>query len=155
MIVLTNGIYGTSVNKSGNITSDETWSADTVRVTGELTVAGGRTLTINPGTRVECQGHYGLNVQGRILAVGTETDSIVFTAADTVTGWKGIRFDSTAETNDTSSLVYCVIMHGNGPDAGLTDESNGGGIFINGSFSETIVHRSSLFFSNNISFISS
>jgi len=73
----------TSTTVSGNITSDETWSADTVLVEGEVTVDDGVTLTIDPGVYVEFQGHYKLNVQGRLLAIGTVLDSILFTINDT------------------------------------------------------------------------
>ena len=52
-------------------------------IQGEITIPDGLTLTIEPGVLVEFQGHYKLNVQGRLLAVGTETDTIVFTINDT------------------------------------------------------------------------
>ncbi len=64
----------------GPIPGDTTWSADTVKVTGDITVNG--TLTIEPGTYVEFQGYYSI-LADSIYAVGTKTDSILFTINDT------------------------------------------------------------------------
>ncbi len=55
----------------------------------------------------EGNGHYKFNVQGRLWAIGTQQDSIRFTAENTETGWYGIRFESTPITNDTSRIVIC------------------------------------------------
>ena len=69
------------------ISSDVTWSADTVKVTDNIIVLDDVTLTINPGTRVEFQGSYYMYIQGTIIAEGTEQDTIVFTPADTAGFW--------------------------------------------------------------------
>jgi hypothetical protein len=82
------------------------------QINGEITVPNDSTLTIEPGVEVVFMGHYKLNVQGRLLAVGTQGDTIRFRAADTQTGWHGIRFDGTANTNDTSKIIYCVLRNG-------------------------------------------
>ena len=62
-----------------------TWeiSGSPYLIEGEITIPDGETLAIDPGVLVEFQGHYKFNVQGRILAEGTEQDSIFFTIADT------------------------------------------------------------------------
>ena len=71
----------------------------------------GRTLTINPGTYIEFQGHYKLEVYGRLLAIGTEDSIIIFTVKDTTLlydldtiagGWDGIEFYTLSV--DTSKL---------------------------------------------------
>jgi len=90
-------------------------------IDGEITVPNDSTLTIEAGVVVEFQGHYPLNVQGRLLAVGTETDSIVFGVNDTtgfhdpdttLGGWNGIRFIDTPHGNDTSRIAYCKLQYG-------------------------------------------
>ena len=43
----------TSFEISGDITSDATWSADTVRIVGDINVLGEVILTIMPGTRIK------------------------------------------------------------------------------------------------------
>ncbi len=79
------------------------------------------TLTIEPGVEVIFTGHYKFNVQGRLLAIGTETDTILFTINDTTGfhnikipdgGWGGIRFIDTPSTNDSSKIVYCKLQYG-------------------------------------------
>ena len=96
---------------SGVIDQDTTWS-DTIFVTGDVTINNGITLTIDPGSTIKFTGHYKLNVQGRLLAVGTENDSIVFTKQDYVhywDGWAGIHFNETPTVNDSSKFKYCRV----------------------------------------------
>jgi hypothetical protein len=90
-------------------------------IQGETTIDSGTTLTIEAGVMVEWQNDFSsMFVQGQILAIGTEADSIVFTAEDPLTGWKGIRFENTPTGNDTSEFVYCTFKfaraHGPYPD---------------------------------------
>jgi hypothetical protein len=113
----------------------------------EITIPNDSTLTIEPGVKVVFMGHYKFNVQGRLLAVGTQQDSIHFSSASTQTGWHGIRFHNTPDTNDTSRIAYCTFRYGkantgdyNGPDR------CGGAISIRG-FSKVIISHS-LFESN-------
>jgi len=104
---------------SGNIATDTTWSGvDSILVTGNITINDGVTLTIDPGIVVSFQGWYEMKILGRLLAQGTEADSIKFTVADTTgyanntyTGWKGIRFYQTPASNDTSRISHCIIEY--------------------------------------------
>jgi predicted outer membrane repeat protein len=98
-------------------------------VQGSVIVQNGQTLTIDPGVQVVFQGSHQLFVQGRILAQGTATDSIKFSASNTSTGWRGIRFDNTPITNDTSKFSYCTIQFAKNV-AALSD-GNGGGMYVN------------------------
>jgi predicted outer membrane repeat protein len=110
---------------SGNIATDTTWSGvDSILVTGNITINDGVTLTIDPGIVVSFQGWYEMKILGRLLAQGTEADSIKFTVADTTgyanntyTGWKGIRFYQTPASNDTSRITRCIIEYVKIPDA--------------------------------------
>jgi predicted outer membrane repeat protein len=107
-----------------------------------LAVQNATTLIIEPGVVVEFQGHYKLIVEGKLLAVGTQTDTIEFTVNDT-TGlsntettdgsWHGIRFKNNTSA-DSSKLVYCKIQFGkatDGDDETDSEDDNGGGIYIN------------------------
>jgi photosystem II stability/assembly factor-like uncharacterized protein len=107
------------------------WSADTVYVVGEITIPDEETLTIDPGTYIEFQGHYKFNVQGQILAVGNEQDSIYFTALNHDDGWHGIRFDNTPATNDSSKFYYCNFEYGKATGAEPEDRSGGALYFKN------------------------
>jgi len=95
---------------SQHISTDTTWSG-TVNISTEIYIDDGVTLTILPGTEVIFTAHIGLQVQGRLLAVGTKADSIKFFPSSTTTGWDGILFDGTPSTNDTSKIIYCVISY--------------------------------------------
>jgi parallel beta-helix repeat protein len=97
---------------AGNVSG--TWKSanSPYHINGEITIPNDSTLTIEPGVEVVFMGHYKFNVQGRLLAVGTQKDSIRFTAEDTQTGWHGIRFLSTPNTNDSSKIVYCSLKNG-------------------------------------------
>jgi hypothetical protein len=98
-------------------------------ITGEIAVPNDSTLLIEPGVEVVFMGHYKLNVQGRLLAVGSKEDSIRFRAVDTEAGWHGIRFDGTASTNDTSKIVYSVLRNGKA-NTGIGFDRCGGAILI-------------------------
>ncbi len=113
---------------SGSFTSDTIWAADTVYVQNDVTVEDGVTLTINPGVTVSFTGRYKLDISGRLLAIGTEQDSIRFTA-DASTGWGAIRFYNTPATNDSSKVVHCVLE--NGKSGGSGYDLYGGAMFFN------------------------
>ncbi len=106
---------------SGAISSNTVWD-EYMLITGDVTINDGATLTIEPGVRVYFEGNYQFDVQGRIIAEGTASDSIKFTAHPTVS-WNGIVFTNTPAANDSSKFVYCTLENG-------TDSSNGGAFSI-------------------------
>jgi hypothetical protein len=106
---------------AGNVSGTWTKSNSPYHIEGEITIPNDSTLTIEPGVEVVFTGHYKFNVQGRLLAIGTETDTIVFTINDTTGfynvnipdgGWSGIRFMNTPSNNDSSKIVYCKLQFG-------------------------------------------
>jgi hypothetical protein len=112
----------------GVVSGTWTLAGSPYQVQGAIQIPNDSTLTIQPGVTVEFQGHYKLIVAGRLLAIGSATDSITFTAVNTTTGWYGIRFSLTATTNDTSKISYCRIFYGKANGSG--DDTQGGGIFF-------------------------
>ncbi len=119
----------TVIEVSGVINQNVNWDADTVKVIGNVSVVSGSTVNILPGTIIKFQGHYKLSVlDGVILAVGTETDSIVFTTENIETGWHGVRFYEN-QSSDTSKFFYCLFEHGMAYDEGDDYDENGGAIF--------------------------
>ncbi len=100
------------ISVCGNITQNTVWAADTVKLTCDITINNGVTLTINPKVYVEAQGHYSITVNGRINAQATAADSIVFTAKNTSTGWGGVIFYNTPTGNDSSKFSYCRFSYG-------------------------------------------
>jgi parallel beta-helix repeat protein len=104
------------VDFSGNVTSDMTWFADTVKIHADVTIGDNVTLTINKGTVVQFLGHYEMHVMGTIKAIGTPDDMILLTCHpdSTESGWKGLSFDNTGymNDNDTSVIQYCRFNYG-------------------------------------------
>ncbi len=98
-------------------------------INGDITIHADSALNIEPGVEVIFNGHYKFNVEGIISAVGTENDSIYFTAADPNTGWWGLRFTNAA---DGSQLSYCIFQYGRAT-GGLFLDKRGGAIFVRSS----------------------
>ena len=90
-------------------------------VQGDIEIPDDSTLVIEPGVVVEFQGHYELNIQGMLLAIGTESDTIHFTVNDTtgfhnpdtnLGGWEGIKIIDPDTTNDSTKIIYCKLEYG-------------------------------------------
>jgi hypothetical protein len=132
---------------AGNVSGEWKLANSPYKILGEITIPNNETLTIEPGVNIIFLGHYKLNVQGSLLAVGTQEDSIKFTADNIETGWHGIRFNQTPSTNDTSKLIYCTFMYGKANTGAYSGfDRCGGAIFIKG-FSKVLISNS-LFQSN-------
>jgi hypothetical protein len=129
----------------GDVSGTWTWAGSPYYIQGEITIPNSKTLTIEPGVNVVFQGHYKFNVQGRLLAVGTQIDSIRFIAENTETGWHGIRFNQTPNTNDTTKIIYCSLKYGKA-NTGSGFDKSGGAIMIK-EFDKVLV-SSCLFDSN-------
>jgi hypothetical protein len=118
-------LRATNITASGQISTNTTWSVDTVKVVGDITVMDGYKLIVNPGTKVEFEGFYRIFVAGCMQAIGNAVDTIDFTISDTTSlsdysttngGWKGLNFDSVATPIDSSILSFCKIHYvKNGP----------------------------------------
>ncbi len=94
---------------SGTISSDRTLFADVLyKVVGNLSLSGA-TLTIEPGTVLEFEANTRFNISNdaRLIANGTEQDSIYFTSVVPEAGyWEGILFlDVTHPDNEMNHVV--------------------------------------------------
>jgi hypothetical protein len=116
-----------------------TWTShSTYQITGNIYIPQDSTLLIEPGVKVEFQGHYELKVMGRLLAEGTITDSILFTVNDTtgyyqedsdLGGWKGIRIYDIDESEDSTKLAYCRLEFGKASESGWP-QNEGGALYV-------------------------
>jgi len=113
--------FSQTVIPGGDVSGSWNMSGSPYQVEGDITIPDNETLTIDPGVTVEFQGHYALYVMGRLLAIGTEVDTILFTVNDTtgfynpdttLGGWYGIKIVDTPEQNDSSRIVYCKLQYG-------------------------------------------
>lgn len=105
---------------SGDITSDETWSSD-LTITGTVYVKNDATLTIDEGVTVSLYTGASIVIEndGNLIAEGSASDSIIFTAYSS--SWGHLSIENTDATVN-STIKYCIIEKGNG--------YNGGGIYI-------------------------
>ncbi len=108
------------------------WDADTVFVSGDVLVRD--SLHIAAGTTVLFTDFYSIDVEknATLTALGTATDSILFTVADTTGfhifnsgrgGWNGIRLNKAGR----SVFDYCRFQYGK---AALDDDQDGGALRI-------------------------
>ncbi|MBU1708281.1 right-handed parallel beta-helix repeat-containing protein, partial [bacterium] len=100
-------------------------------VVGNISIQSNDTLTLMPGTVFQFDSLYEFHIDGTLLAEGTESDSIVFTA-DTVANpgrWRGLRFDGSSSSG--SRLAYCLIE--NGHRTGGMPNNYGGGVYCTSS----------------------
>ena len=96
------------------------------RVTGNVLIRKGYTLTILPGTTLEFAPNTYLRVRGKLMAQGTEKKPIVFTG-DSQSIWGALLVESRSVLNDMyndslemvvpepkCSLTYCTFENGRG-----------------------------------------
>ena len=130
--VLALGIVGVSASGptyvSGIISSDTTWiAADSPYiVTGNILVEEGVTLTIEPDVVVKFNSAKALQIDGELIAQGTEAEPIVFTSNNLTPApgdWAGIEFtdSSVNATYDEAGnyvsgciMQYCTVEYGGG-----------------------------------------
>jgi hypothetical protein len=131
-------VTGTSLSQTsispGDVSGTWMLTGSPYLVQGDITVPDDSTLIIEPGVTVFFQGHYALNVQGRLLAIGTAADSISFTVNDTTGfsdtdsvrgGWYGIRLINTPPTNDSTILAFCRLEYGKAVGPGYPSNTGG------------------------------
>jgi hypothetical protein len=90
---------------AGNVSGNWTKAGSPYKVQGEITVAKGSTLSLEPGTIVEFQKNNGMIVDGILNANGKKGDSITFRAASGFV-WSGITFYRNTQI-DTIRFNFC------------------------------------------------
>ena len=96
----------------GTISQDTVWYLvdSPFILSNNVSVSSGATLTIEPGTEVRFGGLFSLNIEGSIVANGTNTNVIHFTTNDPNTNvtWQTIRINSV----QPSYFTNCIIDYG-------------------------------------------
>ncbi|MDD3363842.1 MAG: S-layer homology domain-containing protein, partial [Syntrophomonas sp.] len=139
--VLSRAVHPIS-NTSGTINADTIWTLanSPYYVTGNVTVAAGKTLTIEPGVVVKFADNVGLYVSGNLIAQGTEGSPIYFTdvrddsaGADDTNGdgatsspaagwWRGIQ----VVNGGNATIDYCTVNYGGYTVNGYIFDNRGG-----------------------------
>jgi len=109
-----------------------TWTAASspYRITGNVTVNSGTSLTIEPGVQVRYTGPFTFLVNGDIQAVGTPGSPILFTrdiATDASRGEGLLRVVSTSVQSHISNTTF---EHGLITDASTISPAAGGGLYL-------------------------
>ena len=145
-ILFTSFCFAQTTITPGEVSGTWLLSGSPYLISGDISIATGATLTIEPGVNVNFQGHYQLTINGRILAVGTLNDTITFTAQDVSVGWHGRKLIN-LNTNgmDSSKFIYCRFSSGKA--VGSTEpEKRGGAIYAEAS--STVLFGNCLFTNN-------
>jgi hypothetical protein len=100
-------------------------------IKGDIIIDYTDQLTIEPGVEVLFDGHFYLDVQGSLTAIGNPDGIIVFTTTTETDCWNGLRFDNT-NPDMNSHLAYCEISWScKELDSACGEpESNGGAVYI-------------------------
>ncbi len=94
-----------------------TWTADMspILVAGDIEIAPGETLTIDPGVVVQFTDGTGLSVRGTLYAIGTEDSRITLTSAADSPGygdWTGLTFYSDGGLSELAFVTLEFAMTG-------------------------------------------
>lgn len=98
---------------SGNIIQDETWGPEDspIKVSGNFRILKQATLTILPGTEIQLAKNAGIIVEGKINAIGSSENNILFTKEKNETSqfsWASISFEN---DEARSVLKHCDIQY--------------------------------------------
>jgi photosystem II stability/assembly factor-like uncharacterized protein len=107
----------------GALASDQTWGPGLVVVSGDVTVPSGITLTIAAPCTLLFVYNFDiipsgastskaeLIIQGKLRAIGSSNDWIVFMSSDPIAPEKGDWYAIRADSGSIDSLDYCIIKH--------------------------------------------
>ena len=89
------------------------WSSyNLYQVIGDISVANGDSLIIEPGVTVKFMDYYSFTIYGKLFAAGTENDTILFSSGQPSTNpgdWNQIKFESGSDSN--SIISYSKIEY--------------------------------------------
>jgi predicted outer membrane repeat protein len=111
-------IKATHIEVSGDVSGH--WNTDTVIVVDHIRIPAEHSLSIDPGVKVIFQGYFYFTVNGNILALGQQNDSISFIVSDTLGfhqiennkgAWAGFWFTPSSSIVDSSLFEYCSLKY--------------------------------------------
>ncbi|MBL7086624.1 MAG: right-handed parallel beta-helix repeat-containing protein [Candidatus Cloacimonetes bacterium] len=106
--VITNISFAQTHIPGGDVSGTWTIEGSPYIIEGHISVPIDSTLIIEPGVNIFFPEQNHFRVYGRLLAIGTESDTISFTASDTTDTFAGLYFCETDTSfQDSSKLKYC------------------------------------------------
>jgi hypothetical protein len=108
-----------SILYGGTISGTLYASVSPYYVCDDLTIPLGGDLLIEPGVEIRFAAGARLTVSGRLLALGTSSNPILFTASDTTgyysgawPGWEGVRIvSSNTNGQDSTLMIHCQVRY--------------------------------------------
>lgn len=141
-----------SIEVSGLVSG--VWNVDTVKVVGDISLRESETLVIAPGVKVLFFGSWFFEVNGSLKALGTVSQPVVFTVADTTGfsndtiaagGWNHIRIENINPVVDSIIFDHCHFSYGKAVTADSL-YGYGGALCIRNA--GRVAVRNSVFYSN-------
>ncbi len=104
------GVYPEATFISGELSGTLSIDNSPYFVDGNILITNENTLTIEPGVELFFTGNYSFEIQGSLIAEGTENDSIKFICYSG-TNWQGI--DLKDNSNANASISHSLIKNSN------------------------------------------
>ncbi|MGE3540528.1 MAG: right-handed parallel beta-helix repeat-containing protein [Candidatus Tectimicrobiota bacterium] len=80
-----------------------------------ITISNTATVTLEPGVVIQCPSFRGITVDGELVAIGTPTSPIIFTAANPKAGnrWNGLLIRNKQSALNVTTLQHCIVEFAN------------------------------------------
>ena len=125
-IVLSLFLFAETHIPAGSISGIWTYENSPYLIDGEVTISTNDLLIVESGVSIIFSGCHKFIVYGRLLAEGTEVDTIRFSAENPAGGWRGLRFlNTTSNGQDSSKVIYCRFENGNATEGGNAEVRGG------------------------------
>ncbi|MCU0914017.1 MAG: hypothetical protein MUC88_05580 [Planctomycetes bacterium] len=109
--------------RAGDVSATDWGENARIRITGDLTIPAGATLTIGSGSVIVIDPGIALAVEGRIVVNGTTERPVVFTCQDRKVPWGGLVFEKSTSRGDFTGTIFT----GSGADPVWFDHNPGHG----------------------------
>ncbi|HAQ62113.1 TPA: hypothetical protein DCR49_09010 [Candidatus Delongbacteria bacterium] len=141
-IIYSSKLTGGNISIGARIIENTIVKADTVNIYENIVIENNAALNILPGTVMLFHGPYNITVEGTLIAEGTAEERVIFTSFEpdpyndftsNKSSWRGIIFDKTLSTNDSSIFRYCVFEYAKSISEAMDRPSDysGGAMFFN------------------------
>ena len=102
-----------TIIREGEVSGNWSLAYSPYLIQGDIYVPENNLLTIEAGIEIIFQTNSSLKINGQLLAIGNEVDSITFTAESEEVGWAGIRWLNLGvfERDIFSKLEFCKFSY--------------------------------------------